>query len=221
MPMGAELAAQAVPDLGAFLARLVRMDPIGLVRLRPGRPGLVELWARLPFEVMVTRVIRSELAEDVTVRAAELLAGLERGEVGLPTRHDLAWRAPLPPGPGEVVETVPAREFRRIAQAAAQTLRAATGRGVGERRLRDELLSHTALVVTQGTTRHEVPLRLVQGAVRMGFLGPEDDSDDATVRIRHARGWLGADARFGCAWYRAAATLGLQPASAGRPVFTA
>lgn len=194
-----ELAPEAVPDLGAFLARLVRMDRAALVRFRPVRPGVTELWARLPFDVLVTRLIRSGPAEDATVRAVELLDRLEHGNPSLPGRHDLAWRSPLPPGVGDVLETVPGHEFRRIAQAAADTMRAAVGRGVGERRLRDELLDHVALVVSDEVHREEVPVRLVQGVVRMGFLGSDDS---APVRVRRSGGWLGAEARFGCAWRR-------------------
>lgn len=208
MPVTADLAPDAVPDAGAFLARLVRMDPTGLVRLRPARPGVVELWARLPFGVLATRLVRSGLVEDATVRAAELLARLEHGESGLPGRHDMAWRSPLPPGPGQVLEAVPSGEFRRIARAAAETMRAAAGRGVGERRLRDELLDHVALVVSGEHHRDEVTVRLVQGVVRMGFL---DTEDSAPVRIRRSGGWLGAQARFGCAWHHTERRLDLTP----------
>jgi hypothetical protein len=203
-----ELAADAVPDVGAFLARLVRLDPDALVRLRPVRAGAVALWGRLPFDVLVTRLVRSDLAEDATVNAAELLRGLERGERSLPGRHDLAWRSPLPPSAAEVLEDVPAGEFRRIAQAAASTLRAAGGRGVGERRLRDELLDHVALVVTHGDHRAEVPVRLVQALARMDFLGADDA---AAVRIRRAPGWLGTEGWYGAAWYRTGDALRLSP----------
>jgi hypothetical protein len=175
------------------------MDPTGLVRFRPVGSGMSELWARLPFDVLVTRRVRSALTEDATVRAAELLTRLERGESGLPARQDLAWRSPLPSDHGQVLEVVPGREFRDIARAAADTMRAAVGRGVGERRLRDELLDHVALVVTRGQQRDEVTVRLVQGVVRMGFLGTEDPTP---VRIRRSGDWLGAEARFGCAWHR-------------------
>jgi hypothetical protein len=200
----AELAPEAVPDAGAFLARLVRMDPAALVRFRPVRSGAAEVWARLPFDVLVTRLIRAGLDEDVTVRAAELLDRLERGDPSLPARHDLAWRSPLPPGPGDVLEAVPGREFRRIAQAAADTMRAAAGRGMGERRLRDELLDHVAMVVSGETHREEVPVRLVQAVVRMGFLGADES---APVRVRRSGAWLGAEARFGCAWRRTERSL--------------
>lgn len=206
--MSAELTVAAVADVGAFLVRLVRLDPAALVRLRPSRPGVVALWAALPFGVLATRAVPAGLTEDVTVRAAELLAGLERGETSLPQRYDTAWRAPLPPGGGEPLESVPTGELRRITRAAAQTVRDAGARGVGERRLRDELLDHTAVIVTVGDRQEEVPVRLVVALARMGFL---DADDAAPVTIRGARGWLGAEARYGTAWYRTSTTLRVSP----------
>lgn len=219
------LAPAAVADLGAFLARLLRLDPGALVRLRPSAGGVVSVWSRLPFDVLATRLVRWPVASDATVRAAELLAVLERGETELPARHDLAWRSALPPDPGEVLEEVPTRELRRIADAAAATIRSATGRAeapssgsdapsesappvVGERRLRDELLDHVALIVTHGDRRDEIPVRLVQGVVRMGFLGPDDT---APVRIRRAGDWLAAEATYGTVWYRRPGGLRIAP----------
>lgn len=206
--MTAELAAEAVGDVGAFLARLVRLDAAALVRLRPQRAGVTALWAELPFGVLATRSVPAALAEDVTVRAAELLAVLERGERALPRRYDEAWRTPLPPGGGQRLETVPTGELRRITRAAAQTVRDAGARGVGERRLRDELLDHTAVIVTQGDHEEKVPVRLVVGLARMGFL---DADDAAPVAIRRTRGWLAAEARYGAAWYRTSSTLLVSP----------
>ncbi|MGH3713869.1 MAG: hypothetical protein ACRDT4_10480 [Micromonosporaceae bacterium] len=206
--MTTELAPEAVADTGAFLARLVRLDPAALVRLRPARAGAVALWAALPFDVLATRLVPAGLTDDVTVRAAELLAVLERGERALPPRHDAAWRTPLPPDGGEPLETVPTGEIRRITRAAAQTVRDAGAAGVGERRLRDELLDHSALIITVGSRREELPLRLVVALARMGFLGPDDT---AAVTIRAAGSWFGAEARYGTAWYRPASTLRISP----------
>ena len=199
--MTGELAPEAVPDVGAFTARVLRFDPAALIRFRPTPSGNTALWARLPFGVVVTRRVGGELADDVTVRASELLAALEGGRTSLPRRRDAEWRFALPPHAGRVLDEVPSGELRRISAAAAETLRAASGRGVGERRLRDELLDHVAMIVTAAADRAEVPVRLVQGVVRMGFL----DRDDATpVRIRLAAGWVGAEATFGTAWWRPA-----------------
>jgi hypothetical protein len=126
----------------------------------------------------VTRRVRASLDEDATVRAADLLRMLDKGGSGLPSRHDAQWRWPLPAGPGRVVERLPAAEVRRLGAAAESTLRDAVsggvrGRAVGERVLRDALLDHIPVVViTDDGARVEVPQRLVQAVVRMGFVGP-------------------------------------------------
>ncbi|MEQ4301521.1 hypothetical protein ABNF97_09035 [Plantactinospora sp. B6F1] len=149
-----------LPDAGAFLARLTRLDPGAVVRLRSGSPGgaaggpdRTVLWARLPWDVLVGRVVAGAGPGDATVSAAELLAELGRGGAALPRRRDADWRWPVPGGPGTVVETIAGAELRRIAVAAAQTLRGAAaegvaGRAVGQRAVRDALLDHVAVVVT-------------------------------------------------------------------------
>lgn len=200
----------SVADTGAFLARLVRLDPAALVRLRPvdGRPDLVTLWARLPFDVLVSRTVRGEFADDATVRAGQLLAALPDGP--LPARRDADWRGALPPPAGAVRDEVPAAEVRRIADAAAATLRQSAGRGVGERRLRDALLDHVALTLhTPGEPDIAVPTRVVTALVRMGFVGPDP------VRFSTVGPWLAAHGRFGTAWYRSAAGLTLDPLNGG------
>jgi hypothetical protein len=203
-----------VADAGAFLARLVRLDANALVRLRPAGPDTVALWARLPFDALVTRPVGAAVGDDVTVRAADLLAAVGTGGA-MPARHDAAWRWPLPPVPGRTVERLPARELRRVGAAAASTLREAVtsgvrGRAVGERMLRDALLAHVPIVVTADDgTRVEVPQRLVQAVVRMGFLG--DDPNDP-VQVRVAGAWVGLVATYGAAWHRPAAGLEVRPA---------
>ena len=204
-------------DVGAFLVRLLRLDKGAVVRLRPVSPtGVVELWAMLPFEVLATRRVSYEVPEDTTVAAAELLAALEDPS-RVPRRRDEAWRWALPPGRGEAVEQIPALELTRVAAAASRTLRQATqegvgGRAVGERMLRDALLDHVAIAVT-GTDgqRVDIPQRVIQAAVRMGFLGrvtygsEATDSDASTtdhVTVRLAMAWIGVDASYGSVWYR-------------------
>ncbi|WP_240942559.1 hypothetical protein [Planosporangium thailandense] len=172
------LEPASVGDAGAYLVRLVRLDAAALVRLRPAGGGVLELWARLPFGVLVTRRVRAGLADDATVRAADLLGALDRGSEALPPRLDAQWRWPVPSGAGLVVERLPVAEVRRIGTAAETTLREAVaggvrGRPVGERLLRDALLDHVPVVVnTDAGERVEVPQRLVQAVLRMGFVGP-------------------------------------------------
>ncbi|MFJ8581367.1 hypothetical protein [Micromonospora sp. NPDC093277] len=203
-----------VADAGAFLARLVRLDPAALVRLRPvPAAGRTALWARLPWGVLVARTVTGAAPGDITVAAGELLAELTAGGAALPRRRDDGWRWPLPAPASQAVELLPAGEVRRIAAAAAGTLREAAahgvaGRAVGQRALRDALLDHVAVVVTPDAAPEmpvEVPQRLVQGLVRMGFLGAGD------VQVRVAGRWVGLVGPYGAAWSRKVAELGLTP----------
>jgi hypothetical protein len=193
-------------DAGAFLSRLVRLDATAFVRLRPAAGGgSAEMWGMLPFGVLVVRTLTVPVDGDITVEAAGLLDSLSGGTAS-PRRRDEAWRWPLPPSRGRVVETVPAAEIARVAKAASSTLRAAVtggvaGRPVGERAVRDALLDHVPIVVTsEEGDRVEVPQRLVQAVVRMGFLG--STLADEVVAIRVAGAWVGLAASFGSAWYR-------------------
>ncbi|MFI7605621.1 hypothetical protein ACIBTV_10890 [Micromonospora sp. NPDC049366] len=227
-----------VADAGAFLARLVRLDPALPVRLRPADGGRTALWARLPWQVLVVRTVAGSGAGDVTVAAAELLAELERSGPVLPPRRDGEWRWPLPPPASRRVETIPAGDVWRIARAAAGALRDATehgvaGRAVGQRALRDALLDHVAVLVTPDDPPGapiEVSQRLVQGLVRMGFLGspgvarPADASAPAAdaagpaadVQVRVASRWVGLVGPYGAAWSQKATDLALTPLG-GRP----
>lgn len=218
-----------VSDAGAFLARLLRLDPAALVRLRSGGPGRVALWAHLPWSVLVTRTVSGPGPGDVTVAAAELLDELERGGSRLPARRDSGWRWPVPPVAGRPVEELPAGQLRQLAAAAAGTLRNATsdgvgGRAVGQRVLRDALLDHVAVVVTPvggeaAPGRIEVSQRLVQAVVRMGFLGPAAPASGfsspitESVQVRTAGRWVGLAAPFGAAWLLKVNQLTVRPAA--------
>ncbi|MEH0936034.1 hypothetical protein [Micromonospora psammae] len=211
-----------VADAGAFLARLVRFDPATVVRLRPvGGSGRTALWARLPWDVLVVRTVAGVAPGDVTVAATDLLARLESAESTLPARRDAQWRWPLPPAASRQVELLPAGELRRIAAAAAGTLRTAStegvgGRAVGQRVLRDALLDHVAVTVVPDEPPGEpveVSQRLVQGVVRMGFLGPAEAAD---VQVRVAGRWVGLVGPYGAAWSRKVSDLAIRPA-ADRP----
>jgi hypothetical protein len=184
-----------VADAGAFLARLIRLDPGALVRLRPAAPaarpaagvqgeapapggppspegpaGRTALWARLPWGVLAVRTVAGAGRGDVTVSAKELLAGLAAGGDALPARRDAQWRWPLPPSASRPVELLPAGELWRVAEAAAGTLREAAahgvaGRAVGQRALRDALLDHVAVVVTPDDPPGP-PVEITQRAVQ-------------------------------------------------------
>jgi hypothetical protein len=226
----------SVADAGAFLARLVKLDAAALVRLRPAGGGVLALWARLPFEVLVTRRVRAGFAEDATVRAADLLRALESAGPSRHARLDSQWRWPVPADPGRVVERIPVAEVRRLGAAAETTLREAVARGVrgravGERVLRDALLDHVPVVViTDDGARFDVPQRLVQAVVRMGFLGAtagdrsagegsargegptaaEGATGEVEVRVA-AGGWVGLAGAFGTGWFRPSTVLDVRP----------
>ncbi|WP_127504572.1 hypothetical protein [Actinoplanes solisilvae] len=209
-----------VPDAGAFLARLTRLDPGAPVRMR-NTGGRVALWGRLPWDVLVTREVAGHGPDDATVAAGELLAVLARGGDELPPRRDAQWRWPLPPPGGETIESVSGAELSRLAEAAAGTLREVStgglpGRSVGQRAVRDALLDHVALVATPAAGRPvEVSQRLIQAISRMGFLGP-GDTDGPETRIRVSGSWVGLSAPYGVAWLQAVKKLTVMPI-AGHP----
>jgi hypothetical protein len=206
-------------DAGAFLSRLLRLDAAAVVRLVPGAPapahmegsalrtapgvGSTALWGRVPFGVLVVRGLPAVSARDVTVRASELLDAVRDG-AALPASRDEEWRWLLPPSTGRRIEEIPAAEVRRVAAAAAQTARTALGEGVGgravgSRRVRDALLDHVPIVVETPEGRVDVPQRLVQGVIRMNFVGA---ADGPPVGVRRAGPWVGLAGAYGAAWYR-------------------
>jgi hypothetical protein len=197
-------AAKAVP----FLARLTRLDPAAVVRLRPAGPGSVELWARLPWRVLATVRLPGPSIVDTTVGAADLLRALTEGDGRLAPARDADWRWPLPPGEGSVVDVLPVAAVRRVGLAAAETLRAVRGR-VGDRVLRDALLDHVPIRVS--TEGHEVAVRqgLVQALLRMGFDGTEDDRE---IAVRVAGSWVALAAEDAAVWLQNGPTLAIQVA---------
>jgi len=221
-------------DVEAFLARLVRLDPQALVRVHTADDRTV-LWSRVPWDVLVSRTVvgssrsggtatdnaaaTDNLAAtegDLVVRAADWLAATSTvTDLRAIARAGSAWRSPLPPAGREVVEELPADVVRGLGVAAADTLRTAEtqgvgGRAVGSRAVRDALLDHVAIVVSAGEAQVEIPQRLVQAVVRMGFAAA-----DEPVRVLRGGPWIGLAAAYGTAWWRPAAGLRLAPV-AGR-----
>ncbi|HEY2673817.1 MAG TPA: hypothetical protein VGJ07_26065 [Rugosimonospora sp.] len=200
----APVAGLLLAEVGPFLARLTRLEPAALVRLRPGHGATVTLWGRVPWQVLVGRTVGGTAAEDLTVPAAALLDRLSAGRADLPGRRDGDWRWPVPPAAGEAVESVPSAELVRLGEAAAETLRSTRGR-VGERVLRDALLDHVAIAVdTGGGVPVEVRQGLVQAVLRMGFVTTED-SGETTIRV--VGNWVGLATRYGEAWQQTRANL--------------
>jgi hypothetical protein len=188
-------------DLGAFTARVVRLDPGAVVRLRAGE-GRVVAWAATPFDVLATRAVRGELRPpDLTVSANELLAALAvvrdaHVEPGRPV--DSSWRSELPTTEGwRTVEEVPASEVEALAE---QGIALAREHGVqhGDHQATTPpagLLDQTVLTATGEGMRVQVPLRCLFALSGMGFIGGGARHD--RVRISANDSWLRLDARFG------------------------
>ncbi|WP_433209933.1 hypothetical protein ACQP00_46325 [Dactylosporangium sp. CS-047395] len=196
------LAESGRAEARAFAARVARLDPAAVVRLRPAGPGSTALWSRLPWGVLVCRGIPVAVDRDRTAAARDLGAPVDDR---VPTSRDTDWRWSLPPLPGTVVERIPAADVLRVGAAAAATLRTAAtegvgGRPVGSRMLRDALLDHEPIVVTtEGGRRIPVSQRLVQAVIRMGFVA--DGSGDF-VDVRISGPWTALACAYGSAWHR-------------------
>ena len=199
-----------VTDARAFVARVARLDAGAVVRLRPAGDDRVTLWSHLPWDVLVSRGVPGHVDGDHTVLARELLTCLD---ADLPTLRDSEWRWSIPGGPGVVVERIPGADIRRVGEAAAATLRTAAaegvgGRAVGSRVLRDALLDHVPIVVTTAAgERVEIPQRLVQAVVRMGFTMSDRAGARDFVDVRKFGPWTALACAYGSAWHRAAKTL--------------
>jgi hypothetical protein len=202
-------------DAAAFLARIVALDPGGLVRLR-GTGGRVTAWAKLPFGVLVSRTVGGSVQPaDVTVLAAELLAALEQGVVdgvALPRGRDLEWRAALPPTEGwRRLDHVPGEVVRSLVRAGAEALRAVPA-GVAAT-AGESQLDHESLTVSGRGRTAAVPLRVLTALTRMGFLGPappgDRSADGDAVVVSAAGGWVRLAAPYGSAYQHTAPGVGL------------
>jgi hypothetical protein len=203
-------------DLGAFVARSVRLDQQTVVRLRGRADGLVEAWVSTPFDVLATRTVRGEvLPADVTVSGSELLAALaivggERLDPGPP--KDLMWRAALPPGAGWlVVDELPVRIVADLADRGIEVARQNPGpRGSAP----TSLLDQHVLTVSGAGLDVKVPMRCLFALSGMGFLadsgeGAGEGVGEETVRVTATDSWLRLDARYGAVVRRRHALLPL------------
>lgn len=186
-------------DLGAFVARAVRMDGQSLVRLRnsPSRPGRPEsrlqLWATTPFDTLVTRSVAGVVdPPDVTVHAANLLPGIavaRSADIDPGPVVDALWRTQLPPLAGwSLVDTVPAAVVGDLIGTGTESARENVSPVGGAA---SSLLDQQVLTVTGAGYTVAVPMRVLFALSGMGFAGAGD------VRVFATDAWLRLDAEFG------------------------
>jgi hypothetical protein len=200
-------------DLGAFVARAVRLDGQTVVRLRNREGGRVDAWVATPFDVLATRTVRGTLEPgDVTVAGNELLAALavSRADRVDPGRAvDMQWRSALPPqAHWQVVEEqLPAKVVTDLTDRGLEVARENVGpHGTPPA----SLLDQTVLTVTGDGLEVKIPMRCLFAMSGMGFLGSGANVDpDEHVRITATDAWLRIDARFGAVVRRRHALLPL------------
>ena len=190
-------------DLGAFVARVVRLDPAAAARLRAG-PGTVTAWASTPFDVLATRTVHGHVdPSDVTVSANALLTALavEKAATVDPGVGGL-WPGDLPPDTGwSPVDVVPAAEIDALTERGLAVAR----ENAGPLGPPTSLLDQNVLTVSApaGPTV-KVPLRCLFALSGMGFVGGEGE-----VRVSATGGWLRLDAHYGAVVRRRTLTLPL------------
>ncbi|WP_156757801.1 hypothetical protein [Actinokineospora pegani] len=195
-------------DLGAFVARAVRLDQQAVVRLRAREGGLVDAWVSTPFDVLATRTARADLTPgDLTVSGNELLAALavvrgDRLDPGHP--QDMLWLSALPPTKHwQRVDQLPAKMVSDLADkgiALAKDNVGPTGNPPAS------LLDQTVLTVTGEGMTVKVPLRCLFALSGMGFLA---DDEDETIKVTATDSWMRLDARYGAVVRRRHALLPL------------
>jgi hypothetical protein len=218
-------AVVEVADLAAFCARVLRLDPAALVRLRQVDDRLTA-YSRLPLDVLVSRTVHGGWPGfDRTVGAADLLAALEAAEPGadqpagaggpagggfdVARGRDAEWRGSLPPVAGwRRLDAVPVAEVENAVRAGMAAFDTVRG-GPDATAIGESLLDHEALTVTDGEHRAVLPLRVLHAVWRMGFLGAEPRRAGAECPVSVAGGWARLAAPHGTAYHRAGPGLSL------------
>jgi hypothetical protein len=195
-------------DLGAFVARAMRLDRDAIVRLRDG-DGRVHAWVDTPFDALVTRAVRGAVRPaDITVSSADLLAavavvGAAVSDPGRP--QDALWRCTLPPDQGwYAVDEVPAGVLADLTDQGAAVARNNPGPNGSPPAA---LLDQKVITVSGAGLDVGVPLRCLFALSGMGFVGTLDTSE--AVRVSATDSWLRLDARYGAVLRRRHALLPL------------
>ncbi|OZM71585.1 hypothetical protein CFN78_18825 [Amycolatopsis antarctica] len=195
--------------LGAFVARVVRLDGMAAVRLRMRGDEVVEAWGTTPFDVLVTRAVHGVVTpRDATVSGNELLAAItvaggETMDAG-PAR-DLLWQSELPAAARwRTVEALPAGVVSDLADRGVTVARENVGpQGTPPASLMDQ----TVLTVSGEDIEVKVPMRCLFALSGMGFLDSSMTGD--VVRVTATDSWMRMDARYGAVVRRRHALLPL------------
>lgn len=201
-------------DLGAFTARVARLDQTAAVRLTAG-VGRVTAWARTPFDVLVTRSVAGELdpAVPVTAQASTLLTALAVDRsAAVDPGPPAPWLDELPPDDGwSRVDDVPAAELDELADRGLVLAREHAG-PMGPPA---SLLDQTVLTVSPPDQGRPVtvPMRVLFAMSGMGFLGSApQETDGPRVRVSASGSWIRLDARYGAVVKRRVVSLPLSVA---------
>lgn len=201
-------------DLGAFTARVARLDQTAAVRLTAG-VGRVTAWARTPFDVLVTRSVAGELdpAVPVTTQASTLLTALAVDRsAAVDPGPPAPWLDELPPDDGwSRVDDVPAAELDELADRGLALAREHAG-PMGPPA---SLLDQTVLTVSPPDQGRPVtvPMRVLFAMSGMGFLGSApQETDGPRVRVSASGSWIRLDARYGAVVKRRVVSLPLSVA---------
>ncbi|GAA1480359.1 hypothetical protein GCM10009624_07990 [Gordonia sinesedis] len=205
-------------DAIAFLGRALRLDDAVVTRIVVRSDGLLALWARTGFDVLVTRSVFGRMRpDDLICDAATLRDGLAQSgaarpiDPGMPL--DSAWRGALPIRSGyRHLDDVPARTVVELAREGARLARdegSAHGPATG-------LLDQSVLDVSSadGALHASVSMRSLFALTAMGFVRDRDGHEitetsplsaidpDEPIRVRMSAAWLRLDARFGSVYQR-------------------
>ena len=188
-----------------MVERALSIEPAADIRIRVF-DGRLSAFVRLPFDVLAGCTLDAGDTAgagrtDVTVAAADLLRWCTQPELAAtdrrsgvtaeraePPRRDSHWLTAVPPRNGwQRIDVVPADVVQRLVRSGAELVPS-----VASRTAQQSLLASTVLTASNTELSVDVPLGLVSGLVRMGFLPP-----DGAAAIDAHPGWLRVAAAFG------------------------